>query len=76
MVKKKKGDVGTPELMINSEDDWINLKNKSGKNLPNFCMFSRVNLGSISYLLIKIYNIIASLFVSLVNTKYRRYLME
>ena len=46
MVKKKKGDVGTPELMINSEDDWINLKNKSGKNLLNFCMFSRVNLGS------------------------------
>ena len=33
MVKKKKGEVGAPELLINSEEDWINLKNKKGKQL-------------------------------------------
>ena len=31
MVKKKKGDVGAEGLLINSEEDWINLKNKKGK---------------------------------------------
>jgi len=30
MVKKKKGDVGAEGLLINSEEDWINLKNKKG----------------------------------------------
>ena len=33
MVKKKKGDVGAEGLLINSEEDWINLKNKKGKQV-------------------------------------------